>query len=103
MAQPFICDSADGTPAFALVTVVESGDVAAYCAPCLLDWCMGMVEESGKFDDILKTKMLAIAEAAEAKASATAKRRRKAGLPEVDQGKATTVDAAATATPEPTE
>ena len=76
MAQPMQCDTQCGTPAAMLVTMISSGDVQAYCAPCYLDIVVALLAETGRMAEIVQAAV--DAQAAEASAATgTPKRARK--------------------------
>lgn len=54
MAQPMQCDTQCGTSATILVTMIETGDVQAYCAPCYLDIAVALLGETGRMAEIIQ-------------------------------------------------
>lgn len=62
MAQPFVCDNADGTLAFMVMTQPATGDVTALCGPCLLEWAEAMLDESGRLGAIVGAAVVAAVE-----------------------------------------
>lgn len=78
MAQPITCDTGDGTIAFALVTQQGTGDVTALCAPCLIEWAQGVLQASGRLDDLVAQAVEAMMAAAPDNRSAPARPRKTA-------------------------
>lgn len=76
MAQPMQCDTQCGTPAAILVTMISSGDVQAYCAPCYLDIATALLGESGRMAEIIQAAIDEHAKSA-TPAAGPAKRTRK--------------------------
>lgn len=76
MAQPMQCDTQCGTPAAILVTMIESGDVQAYCGPCYLEITEALLGESGRMAEIVQAAVEA-SKAEPAPAETAPKRTRK--------------------------
>jgi hypothetical protein len=67
MAQLIMCDSACGTPALVMWTVIENGDVQAYCAPCLAEVCAGIAQQTGMIDGLVAAKVMELIAAGDLK------------------------------------
>lgn len=50
MAQPINCDNQCGTLAMMMWTEIGTGEVQAYCAPCMAEVCMAIAREAGLAD-----------------------------------------------------
>lgn len=99
----YTCDNPhpEGVPAFAVMSMPETGDTTALCAPCLLEWAYALLAGTEQGTELIKARMIEIA--AEAKAGGPAAKRgaRRAPAPDGDQGKDTGAGAPATDTPNP--
>lgn len=86
MASVLLCEGGHETPVVgdALLQWLENGESNIFCAACFEQALWGLVEALPTFDARVKGYMDAIMEKAAAKTAATARRRRKAGLPEVE-------------------
>jgi len=65
----FTCDNPHDQPviAFTVMTMPETGDTTALCAPCLLDWAYALLAGTEAGTELIKARMTEIAaEAAEA-------------------------------------
>jgi hypothetical protein len=59
MAQPVTCDTGCGTLAVVMNTMIETGDVQAYCGPCYVDICVAMLAGTGKLQEIIDAAIAA--------------------------------------------
>jgi hypothetical protein len=66
MAQPIVCDNGDATLAFVVMQEPGDGSVTALCGPCLLEWAYGLLVGSEVGLDLIKAKMVELAEQAAA-------------------------------------
>lgn len=53
MAQPVTCDTGCGTLAVVMNTMIETGDVQAYCGPCYVDICVAMLDSVGRLQELV--------------------------------------------------
>lgn len=102
MAGPMMCDTGDETPGFLSISNMTNGEVQYLCAPCVIDFCWGMVESAPDYDAQMQKRMIALAEAAQAERPAAKRRPRKAaeGAEETGKDSVGTADAESTAEPE---
>jgi hypothetical protein len=99
----YTCDNPHDQPAaaFTVMSMPETGDTTALCAPCLLDWAYALLAGTEAGTDLIKERMLEIA--AEAKVTETKSKRsgRKPADQVAEQGKATGAIPPATDTADP--
>lgn len=59
MAQPVQCDTGCGTLAVVMNTMIETGDVQAYCGPCYVDICVAMLDSVGRLQELVDAALKA--------------------------------------------
>lgn len=71
----YTCDNPHPEPvaAFTVMSMPETGDTTALCAPCLLDWAYALLAGTEAGTELIKARMIEIA--AEAKAAETKPKR----------------------------
>jgi len=93
----YTCDNPHPEPvtAFAVMSMPETGDTTALCAPCLLEWAYALLAGTEQGTELIKARMIEIA--AEAKAEGSKPKRGARRAPETGTDPEKDTDAPASA------
>lgn len=98
----YTCDNphAESVLAFAVMSMPETGDTTALCAPCLLDWAYALLAGTEQGTELIKARMIEIAAQAQAETPKAKRGARRAPVGGENPGKDTDATAPATSTPD---